>query len=148
MKILMPVFAVLVLFSMPTFANDSPEALQGAFVKGMVANDADALAACYTDDAVSYPANAMVGVGPDFVRESWKSFFAKYTIKEVGLVDTHMETFGDTAVAWGIFTMLVEPAAGGDAFEMRGRFTDIAKKVDGNWLYIADHASVPSPSEE
>jgi uncharacterized protein (TIGR02246 family) len=148
MKILMSVFALLILFSMPAFSNDSPEALQGAFVKGMEANDADALAACYTDDAVSYPANAMVGVGPDFVRESWKSFFALYTIKEVSLADTHMETFGDTAVAWGLFSMLVEPVAGGDAFEMPGRFTDIAKKVDGKWLYIADHASVPSSSEE
>ena len=148
MKILMPVFAVLILFSMPAFCNDSPEALQGAFVKGMEANDADALAACYTDDAISYPAEVMVGVGPDFVRESWKSFFAVYTIKEVGLSDTHMETFGDTAAAWGLFWMLVEPVAGGDAFKMHGRFTDIAKQVDGNWLYIADHASVPSPSEE
>ncbi len=148
MKILYSVFIVLVLFSIPVFGNDSPEALQDAFVKAMEANDADGLAACYTDDAVSYAIDAMVGVGPDFVRDSWNSFFAVYTIKEVGLLDTHMETFGDTAAAWGLFSIMVEPVAGGDAFEMRGRFMDVAKRADGIWLYIADHASVPVPSQK
>jgi uncharacterized protein (TIGR02246 family) len=148
MKILIPKFVILILFSIPVFSNESPEALQDAFVKAMAANDADGLAACYTDDAVSYAVDAMVGVGPGFVRDSWNAFFSVYTIKEVGLSDTHMETFGDTAAAWGLFSMKVEPVTGGDSIEMRGRFMDVAKKVDGNWLYIADHASVPTPTAE
>ena len=148
MKILSPVFALLVLFSMPVAGNDSPEALQDAFVQAMEANDADALAACYTDDAVSYAVDVMVGVGPDFVRDSWNAFFKAYTIKKASLSNAHMENFGETAVAWGLFSMLVEPAAGGEAFEMHGRFMDVAKNVDGRWLYIADHASVPAPSGE
>ena len=148
MKILFPVFALLVLFSMPVVGNDSPEALQGAFVQAMEANDADGLAACYTDDAVSYAVDVMVGVGPDFVRDSWNAFFEAYAIKKASLSDTHMENFGDTAVAWGLFSMLVEPVAGGEAFEMHGRFMDVSKMVDGSWLYIADHASMPLPSAE
>ena len=148
MKILFPVFAFLVLFSMPVVGNDSPEALQDAFVQAMEANDADALAACYTDDAVSYAVDVMVGVGPDFVRDSWNAFFDVYTIRKASLFDTHMENSGETAAAWGLFSMLVEPVAGGEAFEMQGRFMDVAKNVDGRWLYIADHASVPAPSGE
>ena len=148
MKILLPVFALLVLFSMPVVGNDSPEALQDAFVQAMEANDADALAACYTDDAVSYAVDVMVGVGPDFVRDSWKAFFEVYTIKKATLFDTHMEKSGETAVAWGLFSMLVEPVAGGEAIEMHGRFMDVAKNMDGRWLYIADHASVPAPASE
>ncbi len=148
MKNLFSILTLLVLFSAPVLGNDSPEALQDAFVKAMEANDPDGLAACYTDDAVSFAVDVMVGVGPEFVRNSWKSFFMSYTIKEVALSGTYMETFGDTAAAWGLFTMLVEPAGGGEAFEMQGRFMDVAKNVDGSWLYIADHASVPASTEE
>ena len=148
MKKLIAIFAFIVLFSMPALGNESPEALQDAFVKAMQANDPDGLAACYTDDAVSFAVDVMVGVGPEFVRDSWKSFFMTYTIKKVELSGTYMETFGDTAAAWGLFTMLVEPTEGGEAFEMQGRFMDVAKEVDGSWLYIADHASVPASAEE
>jgi len=147
-KKLIAIFTFIVLFSMPALANDSPEALQDAFVKAMEANDPDGLAACYTDDAVSFAVDVMVGVGPEFVRDSWKAFFMTYTIKKVGLSGTNMEIFGDTAAAWGLFTMLVEPAEGGEAFEMQGRFMDVAKRVDGSWFYIADHASVPAAAED
>ena len=148
MKKLIAIFAFIVLFSMPALGNESPEALQDAFVKAMQANDPDGLAACYTDDAVSFAVDVMVGVGPDFVRDSWNAFFEAYTIKKATLFDTHMEKSGETAVAWGLFSMLVEPVAGGEAIEMHGRFMDVAKNVDGRWLYIADHASVPAPSGE
>jgi uncharacterized protein (TIGR02246 family) len=148
MKILLALFATFILFSTPVFSNDSPKALQDAFVQAMANNDADGLAACYTDDAVSYAIDVMAGVGPGFVRDSWNAFFAVYTVKDISLSETHMEAFGDTAAAWGLFTMLVEPVDGGEATEMRGRYMDVAKKVDGSWLYIADHASVPLPAEE
>jgi len=148
MKNLFSILTLFILFSMPALGNDSPEALQTAFVKAMEANDPDGLAACYTDDAVSFAVDVMVGVGPEFVRDSWKSFFMAYTIRKVGLSGTDMEIFGDTAAAWGLFTMLVEPVEGGEAFEMQGRFMDVAKRVDGSWFYIADHASVPAPTEE
>jgi len=147
-KKLIAIFTFIVLFSMPALGNDSPEALQDAFVKAMEANDSDGLAACYTDDAVSFAVDVMVGVGPEFIRDSWKAFFMVYTIKKVELSGTDMEIFGDTAAAWGLFTMLVEPTEGGEAFEMQGRFMDVAKKVDGSWFYIADHASVPTSAEE
>ena len=148
MKMLLTLFATFTLFSTPVFGNDSPKALQDAFVQAMENNDADGLAACYTNDAVSYAVDVMAGVGPNFVRDSWNAFFAVYTVKAISLSETHMETFGNTAAAWGLFTMLVEPVDGGEATEMRGRYMDVAKKVDGNWLYIADHASVPLPAEE
>jgi uncharacterized protein (TIGR02246 family) len=148
MKTLLTLLSTLFLVSAPLAANDSPEALQAAFVQALVSNNADGLAACYAPDAVNFPVDAMVGVGPDSVRESWNGFFATYTVKSVSLTDTRMETFGDTAAAWGIFTMLVEPVAGGEPVEMRGRYMDVARSFDGNWLYIADHASVPTPGGE
>ena len=38
---------------------------------------------------------------------------------------------GDTAVAWGLFTIMAEPVAGGEAVEMQGRYMDVAKNIDG-----------------
>jgi len=148
MKFLTALCTALILVSAPVLGNDSPKALQDAFVKAMANNDIEGLAACYTPDAVNYPVDTMVGTGPDSVRESWGAFFTAYTVKDISLLDTHMETFGDTAAAWGLFVMMVEPAEGGEPIEMRGRFMDVAKNIDGKWLYIADHASVPAAAEE
>lgn len=125
----------------------TPEALQDAFVKALAANDADAVAACYAENAMSYAMDEMVGVGPDFVRDSWNNFFSIYTIRDVNLTDTDTERFGDTAATWGLFVMLVETVSGGEEIELHGRFTDVAKRLGDAWLYIADHASVPLPPE-
>ena len=127
--------------------SEGPEALLDAFVNALAANDADGVAACYLEDAISYPMDEMAGIGPDFVRDSWNNFFSVYTITDVRLVDTNMEVFGDTAASWGLFLMLVQTVDGGEEIELHGRFTDVAKLVNGQWLYVADHASVPLPPE-
>ena len=136
--ILLPAWAI-------GLANDSPQALQDAFVAALIANDVEGLAACYTDDATNYPVGSMAGVGPESVRESWNGFFDVYTVTDARLFDDHLEELGNTAVAWGLFSLTVVPIEGGEAIEMQGRYMDVAKNFDGNWLYVADHASVPSP---
>ena len=112
------------------------------------ANDVQELADCYTSDAVNFPVGTLVGYGPESVIESWSSFFAAYTVVDASLSDTHMEIHGDTAVAWGLFTIMAEPAEGGDAVEMKGRYMDVARNMDGIWLYVADHASMPLPAPQ
>ena len=141
---------MLCLASTSVFSNDSPEALQDAFMNGMRANDADRMAACYTADATNFAVDSMVGIGPDAVRESWGGFFANFKVLEASLSDTHMETSGDMAAAWGLFSITAQPAGGGETVEMHGRYMDVAKNIDGSWLYIADHASMPllPPPEE
>jgi len=132
----------------PVFANDSPHALQETFMKALRANDVDGMAACYTEDATNFPVDSLAGVGPDSVRASWGSFFDAYRVTEAELSERHMETLGDTAVAWGLFTIVAEPVDGGEPVEMRGRYMDVAKSMDGTWLYVADHASMPLPAAE
>ncbi len=63
-------------FSSSSFANESPQALQDAFMAALEANDVQGLAACYTSDAVNFPVDTLVGYGPESVIESWSSFFA------------------------------------------------------------------------
>ncbi len=140
---------LIALFNSNVLAFDSPQALQDAFVAAMRANNADGLAACYTADAVNFPVEVMMETGPDAVRQSWQAFFQQYQVTNVALADGHMEVSGDLAAAWGRFTLTVQPHAGGDPFDMAGRYMDVAKKgSDGRWLYIADHASLPLPPED
>jgi ketosteroid isomerase-like protein len=50
-------------------------------------------------------------------------------------------TAGDTAVAWGTYTIvMVSKDSGAEVTEV-GRYTDVQKKSDGRWQYIVDHAS-------
>ena len=146
MKKVLCLLSCLVCFSSSSFANESPQALQDSFMAALIANDVQGLADCYSSNAVNFPVNTLVGSGPESVMESWGSFFAAYKVVDASLFDTHMEIHGDTAVAWGLFTIMAEPIEGGDAIEMKGRYMDVARNINGTWLYVADHASMPTPA--
>lgn len=148
MKKLLCVLSSLVCFSSLSFANESPQALQEAFMTALKANDVQGLADCYTSDAVNFPVGSLIGTGPESVVESWGGFFAGHTIVDASLSEEHLETHGDTAIAWGLFTIMAEPVEGGEAVEMKGRYMDVARNIDGSWLYVADHASMPLPAPE
>lgn len=148
MKIFAVAAASLLLVSSSVSANDSPEALQDAFMAALRANDAGGLAACYSEEAVNFPVDSMMGVGPESVRESWEGFFGAYQVVEASLSHQHLETHGDTAVAWGLFKLTAKPVEGGEPVEMSGRYMDVARNFDGNWLYVADHASMPLPESD
>ncbi len=112
------------------------------------ANDAQGLANCYASDAVNFPVDTLVGIGPESALQSWGGFFAAYKVVDASLSDEHLEIHGDTAIAWGLFTIMAEPVEGGDAVEMKGRYMDVARNIGGTWLYVADHASMPFPAPE
>lgn len=126
-------------------ANDSPEALQQSFMNALLAGDAAAVGNQYAEDAVSYDVATHSVFGPEGVAASWGEFFAQYKVLEVELFNNTTETHGDTGVSWGEFRMLVEPSGGGEPLEMTGRFSDVSRNIDGNWLYVMDHASMPLP---
>lgn len=147
MKRLM-LLAIFVLCSTTAQAFDSPQSLQDGFLEAMQANDADRMAACYTVDATSFGLDAMVGIGPDAVRADWSEFFKNYTVMSVELSNKHLEISGDLAAAWGMFTITTAPVGGGEPVVMSGRYTDVSKSFDGNWLYVADHASMALPPPE
>jgi ketosteroid isomerase-like protein len=148
MKKMLCLLTCLACFASLSFANDSPQALQNAFMAALKANNVQGLADCYTSNAVNFPVGTLVGSGPESVIESWSSFFAAYKVVDASLSDTHLEIHGDTAVAWGLFTIMAEPVEGGDVVEMKGRYMDVARIMDGTWLYVADHASMPLPAPE
>ena len=136
----------LLMASAAVFAHDSPEALMDRFMDALRAEDAEGLAACYADDAVNFPiSGAMKEIGPDAVKASWDGFFSAFRVIDARLPEKHIETHGDTAIAWGLFRIEAEPVEGGEPVVIKGRFMDVSRKIDGTWMYVADHASVPAP---
>jgi hypothetical protein len=56
-----------------------------------------------------------------------------------------METDGNLAAVWGLFTRTYQLVEGGNPIQMQGRFTGVARNIDDSWLYVADLASLPLP---
>jgi len=52
---------------------------------------------------------------------------------------------GSLAASSGTFSMTVEPKTGGAAQTMEGRYTSVAVRKSGKWMYVVDHASLPIP---
>jgi uncharacterized protein (TIGR02246 family) len=135
------------LFALPVTAQDTPDALADAFCAAVVAEDKDALAALYTEDADSYGPDGSVVAGNEAIGESWVPFFAAFddltcTLEKAGLVKE-----GKHATAWGLWTIAATSAADGAPVVMKGRFMDIAIKTKDGWRYRADHASMMAAAE-
>lgn len=123
-------------------AQETPDELLTAFIAAIEAEDSQALAALYTEDADSYSPGTPHVRGRAAIAADWQGFFDAFDA-----IDLDIETHGsahaeDIHAAWGIWTMTQTPAGGGEAFTQSGRFLDVQRQIDGRWRYLADHASV------
>lgn len=134
--------AAATLVAAPAFAQESPKALQEAFAAAVNAEDADALAALYAADAISYDVSGDVYQGRDAIAAGWKAFFDAYDDFSITLDQQGEKSKGDFASAWGLWTLTATPAEGGDPVVMKGRFTDVSIKTKDGWKYVNDHASM------
>ena len=145
MKRLSLVAAALFLAQSLLAADPGIAAVDQAWIKAITANDLEAVIALYAPDAVMYPPDVMTAKGKDAIRENYRGLLSAMTVQSAVLTDSHSETLGDTSFGWGRFTLKMVPKAGGDPVLMEGRYTAVAKKIGGKWLYVADHASLPMP---
>jgi uncharacterized protein (TIGR02246 family) len=128
-------------------ATDTPESVDQAWKKAVLAGDIDAVLALYSTDAIGWFPDEKPAKGKEAIRESYNHFLGENTVSAVEFSNTQTQVCGDKAVAWGEFTMSLKPKAGGDATTFAGRFTELLKKEAGNWVYAVDHASAdPSPT--
>jgi uncharacterized protein (TIGR02246 family) len=121
------------------------QAVDEAWTKAILANDLDAVVACYAPDAVMWTPGDPESKGGKAIREAYTALLKENTVKEAKLSETHYRTVGKTSVGWGHFSLTLAPKAGGAPVTMTGRFTDVAVENDGKWVYIADHASAEPP---
>ena len=124
-----------------------PQSAGDCFLAGFQASNADAVSACYAEDAVMWFPGGPMANGRAAIRDGFAGYFAGATVKSATLSQLGEETMGNTRVTWGTYVVnLVDKKTQAESVE-RGRYTDVQKKIDGRWLYIVDHPSDdPAPA--
>ena len=118
-----------------------PSSAGECFVAGFESNDADAVAACYAEDAVIWFPGGPMAKGRQAIRDGFAGYFSHVTVKKAELTPMGTEAVGGARVTWGTYAMsLVDKATQAESVE-RGRYTDVQKLIGGRWLYIVDHPS-------
>jgi uncharacterized protein (TIGR02246 family) len=126
--------------SLPCFAG-GVQSVEAAWLKAIQANDAEALAKLYADDAVAWFPNEKEARGRAAILAEYQGLLGANTVTAASLSDTSHHTMGKASVGWGHFSLTLQPKAGGAPMVMAGRFTDVAELRGGHWRYVADHAS-------
>lgn len=139
--------AVIGLAATPAFAQESPQALADAFAAAIVAEDADGLAALYTEDADSYDPSGRVQKGRAEIAATWNEFFNAFDGFTASLNRTGEHGLDKKShAAWGLWTMSATPVSGGEPVTWNGRYLDVSVKTKDGWKYIVDHASMLAPA--
>ena len=138
--------AVLTLAPPAASAEETGAKVVGAaLVKALKTGDLDAVVECYAPDAVLWLPDAAEARGAKAIREAYATLLSGSTVTDLILSNTVYETSQNLSVGWGNFALTLQAKSGGTPVVLRGRFTEIAKRIKGRWLYAADQASVDPP---
>src|SRR5262249_33437584 len=99
----------------------------------------------YADDAVAWFPDEAEHKGIAAIRESYKGLLDTFTIVDAALTNSHHIGDATHRTNWGNFSLSLKQKADGKAVMMTGRFTDVQEKRNGQWVYVADHASGDPP---
>jgi uncharacterized protein (TIGR02246 family) len=118
---------------------------QDCFLPAFKASDADAVTACYAEDAVLWIPGQPMAKGREAIHAALAGFFAMVSIKDMTITPMGGSTVGDDATSWGTFVLVaVDRKSGAESTEV-GRYVDVSRKIDGKWVYVVDHASDDPP---
>ena len=138
-----------VTFSLPCHAAETgAQSLDSSWIKAMRANDLEAVLKTYAPDAVVWLPQMKEARGERAIRATFEGLLSANTVKEVVLSETGYRTMGKVSVGWGRFSLTLAPKSGGSPVVMIGRFTDMAERRGGHWVYIVDHASAEPVATE
>jgi uncharacterized protein (TIGR02246 family) len=144
--------AALAAAALPAFADHThdaaatpPGSASDCWLPAFKAGDADAVAACYLPDALMFFPGGPAASGRQAIRDGYAHFFTEVTIKDATTAEIGRVAHGDTLTSWGTYTVTFVPKSGGPEVVQHGRFTDVAKFVDGQWRYVVDHPSDDPP---
>jgi len=127
-------------------ADEAPSASE-CFAKAFKAADAEAVAACYAENAIIWFPGGSMAKGRPAIRDGFAHYFSTMTIKDIAMADIgHVMGEGNTRTAWGTYEIRMADKASGAEVVQRGRFTDVTKMIDGRWLYLVDHPSDDPPT--
>ncbi len=122
-------------------ATETTPSASECFVTALESENADAVAACYAEDAIIWFPGGPMAKGRAAIRDGFAHYLGTVTIEDVELTDMGHETVGDARAAWGTYSIRTVDKATKVESVQRGRFTDVQKMIDGRWLYTVDHPS-------
>ncbi len=112
------------------------------FAAAALANDADAMANLYTEDALFMPPNEPATVGKDAIRTR----LAADTFQTFTLQVSSVEGRGDLAYSHGTYAIRFQPGNEGEFIDDTGKWLVVHRKqADGSWLTIADMYNSDQP---
>jgi ketosteroid isomerase-like protein len=117
----------------------------GCWRKAFLVGDADAITKCYAPDAVLWFPGGPMAKGSKEIHDGYAGFFSANTVKDAAVKEMGSKTVGNDSVGWGTYTVTTTPKAGATTVTETGRYTEVAKRIGGKWVYVVDHASNDPP---
>lgn len=120
--------------------------LDKAFLEAYNKGDVDGVMATYwnSPEMVSYPPGAMELRGWENMKAKMTEEFKSMQGGNLTLLEPHYQAFGDAVLGYGTWRFTA-PMPNGESMTMDGRYTGVAMKKDGKWVFVHDHASAPMP---
>jgi len=115
--------------------------------KAISAKDIDGIMPLYAPDLVSYDiAPPLSYFGAEGKRRAWREAFASLTAIAYEISDLKVTTNGELAFVHSI-NHVNGTLANGQVIDVRVRWTACFRRIDGSWLVVHDHVSVPADFE-
>lgn len=129
----------------PSAMVAAAEALDDRFVQAFNRADAAGVAASYAETGT------VVSIGPDGaildtrakIEEGYRATFGAMPGAQLALTERHNAVVGNVVIGWGRTQATLPGAGGAGPTVLEGRYTDVKAQVNGTWVYVSDHASVP-----
>lgn len=152
MKVLAAVFMIATIVSAaaeaakPAGDDAKIRALEGQFAAAVNAKDINAIMRVYVPDQSLFVFDVVPPrqyVGAKAYRKDWEDFLAlfkgpvKFTI-----TDLHIATVGPLGYSHSI-QQVSGTDAKGQPIDLTVRLTDVYRKINGHWLIVHEHISVP-----
>jgi ketosteroid isomerase-like protein len=121
-------------------------ALDSQYVDAFNRDDADALMATYwkSPRLVSIGLDGSAPEGWDGVSAAWHASMDGNPDSRLELIESHNVPLGEAVIGWGRWRITATSDSGApDVLE--GPYSDVKAFVDGRWVRVLDHASVPQP---
>jgi uncharacterized protein (TIGR02246 family) len=110
--------------------------LNESFLKALQAGDIEGVMKLYASDAVLFPPGEKAARGQEEVRFKWNSVLEANKVTEGSLKDARYVQSANLSAGWGDVTMRLEPKNGKEPRTIQGRFSTVAEKRNGKWVYV------------
>jgi uncharacterized protein (TIGR02246 family) len=115
----------------------TPEEVQRLWAQAFSAHDLEAVMALYEPEATLIPQPGQIVTGTEAIREALSGLLALKPKFELEFKKAFQA--GDIALLFSDWTLSGTDPEGGNAIELEGRTSDVARRqADGSWLVVID----------